>query len=130
MFFVRQTKFAADILEKFGMENSNPVKTPQDPRLKLTKSMCEGGCNHGATMAHVPYHNAFGCIMYLIVGIRPDLAAQWEFSAILLRIRAQHIGRHSRGSSGTCKGLRHTGPNSRPSTKKDLKAIFGYGLGW
>ena len=37
---VRQTKFAADILEKFGMENSNPVKTPQDPGLKLTKSMC------------------------------------------------------------------------------------------
>ena len=60
MFFVRQTKFAADILEKFGMENSNPVKTPQDPELKLTKTMCEGGCNHEETMAHVPYLNAVG----------------------------------------------------------------------
>ncbi|POM79540.1 Polyprotein, partial [Phytophthora palmivora] len=32
---VRQTKFAKDILEKFSMEKSNPVKTPQDPGLKL-----------------------------------------------------------------------------------------------
>ncbi|GMF50652.1 unnamed protein product [Phytophthora lilii] len=42
---IRQTKFAKDILEKFGMEKSNPVKTPQDPGLKLTKAMCEGGCS-------------------------------------------------------------------------------------
>ena len=57
------------------MENSNPVKTPQDPGLKLTKNMCEGGCDHEATMAHVPYRNAVGCLMYLMVGTRPDLAA-------------------------------------------------------
>ncbi|GMF61162.1 unnamed protein product [Phytophthora lilii] len=43
---IRQTKFAKDILEKFGMEKSNPVKTPQDPGLKLTKAMCEGGCKY------------------------------------------------------------------------------------
>ncbi|KAG2758743.1 hypothetical protein Pcac1_g29157 [Phytophthora cactorum] len=47
---VRQTKFANDILEKFNMEKSNPVKTPQDPGLKLTKAMCEGGCKHDETM--------------------------------------------------------------------------------
>ncbi|GMF82578.1 unnamed protein product [Phytophthora fragariaefolia] len=42
---VRQTKFANDILEKFNMEKSNPVKTPQDPGLKLIMAMCEGGCS-------------------------------------------------------------------------------------
>ena len=26
---IHQNKFARDILEKFGMDNSNPVKTPQ-----------------------------------------------------------------------------------------------------
>ncbi|OWZ15093.1 Gag-pol Polyprotein [Phytophthora megakarya] len=36
---VRQTKFANDILEQYNMEKSNPVKTPQDPGLKLTKAM-------------------------------------------------------------------------------------------
>lgn len=38
-----QTKFANDILEKFKMEHCKAVRTPQDPGLKLTKSMCEGG---------------------------------------------------------------------------------------
>ncbi|POM66260.1 Integrase catalytic core protein [Phytophthora palmivora] len=57
------------------MEKSNPVKTPQDPGLKLTKAMCEGGCKHEETMAKVPYRNAVGCLMYLMVGTRPDLAA-------------------------------------------------------
>ena len=75
MVSMRQTKFAKDILSKFNMEKSNPVKTPQDPGLKLTKSMCEGGCKHDETMAHVLYRNAVGCLMYLMVGTRPDLAA-------------------------------------------------------
>ncbi|GMF60389.1 unnamed protein product [Phytophthora fragariaefolia] len=57
------------------MEKSNPVKTPQDPGLKLIKAMCEGGCKHDETMVNVPYRNAVGCLMYLMVGTRPDLAA-------------------------------------------------------
>ena len=65
---MRQTKFASDILTKFNMENSKPVRTPQDPGLKLTKSMCEGGYEHSKTMVGVPYRNAVGCLMYLMVG--------------------------------------------------------------
>ena len=55
---IRQSEFAKDILEKFGMEHSNPVKTPHEPGLKLTRSMCKGGCKHEDTMANVPYRNA------------------------------------------------------------------------
>uniref|UniRef100_A0AAV1TTL5 Reverse transcriptase Ty1/copia-type domain-containing protein n=1 Tax=Peronospora matthiolae TaxID=2874970 RepID=A0AAV1TTL5_9STRA len=40
---LRQSKFAKDILEKFGMLKSNSVRSPQDPGLKLTKAMCERG---------------------------------------------------------------------------------------
>uniref|UniRef100_A0AAV1T0V2 CCHC-type domain-containing protein n=1 Tax=Peronospora matthiolae TaxID=2874970 RepID=A0AAV1T0V2_9STRA len=69
-----KTGQAKDILEKFGMENSNPVKTPQEPGLKLTRSMCADGCKHAETMANVPYRNAIGCLMYLMVGTRPDIA--------------------------------------------------------
>uniref|UniRef100_A0AAV1UAD0 Uncharacterized protein n=1 Tax=Peronospora matthiolae TaxID=2874970 RepID=A0AAV1UAD0_9STRA len=72
---LRQNKFAKDILEKFGMLNSNSVRSPRDPGLKLTKAMCEGGCKHEETMASFPYRNAVGCLMYLTVGTRPDLAA-------------------------------------------------------
>ena len=72
---MRQTKFLKSILAKFGMEESKPVKTPQDPGLKLIKNMCEGGCNHEETMKNVPYRSAVGGIMYLMVATRPDLAA-------------------------------------------------------
>ena len=72
---MRQSKFAKDILEKFGMLNRNSVRSPQDPGLKLSKIMCEGGCKHEETMANVPYRNSVGCLMYLMMGTRPELAA-------------------------------------------------------
>uniref|UniRef100_A0AAV1VKE2 Polyprotein n=1 Tax=Peronospora matthiolae TaxID=2874970 RepID=A0AAV1VKE2_9STRA len=75
MVTVQQTKFLKSVLTKFGMDNSKPVKTPQDPGLKLTKNMCERECKHEDTMCNVPYRSAVGGIMYLMVATRPDLAA-------------------------------------------------------
>uniref|UniRef100_A0AAV1U3A9 Reverse transcriptase Ty1/copia-type domain-containing protein n=1 Tax=Peronospora matthiolae TaxID=2874970 RepID=A0AAV1U3A9_9STRA len=97
---LRQSKFAKDILEKFGMLNSNSVRSPQDPGLKLTKAMCERGCKHEETMTNFPYRNAVGCLMYLMVGTHPTLQLQWECSASLPPIRVQHTGKHSRGFFG------------------------------
>ena len=72
---MKQSKFLYSILTKFGMQDCKPVKTPQDPGLKLTKTMCKGGCKHDDTMKGVPYRSAVGAVMYLMVGTRPDLAA-------------------------------------------------------
>ena len=72
---MKQSKFLYSILTKFGMQDCKPVKTPQDPGLKLTKNMCKGGCKHDDTMKGVPYRSAVGAVMYLMVGTRPDLAA-------------------------------------------------------
>ena len=46
----KQTKCLRSILTNFGMKDCKPVKKPQDPGLKLTKSMCEAGCKLDATM--------------------------------------------------------------------------------
>lgn len=70
-----QTNFLQSILTKFGIQDCKPVKTPQDPGLKLTENMCEGGCKHDKTKKGVPCRTAFGDLMYLMVGIRSYLAA-------------------------------------------------------
>ena len=72
---IRQTKFLKSVLNKFDIQDSKPVKTPQDAGLKLTKNMCEGGCKHEDTMKNVPYRSCVDGIMYLMVATRPDLAA-------------------------------------------------------
>ena len=69
-----QSKLAKDILDKFDMESSNTVETPQETGLKLTKLMCVDGCKHDETMVNLPFRNALGCLMYPMVGTRPDLA--------------------------------------------------------
>ena len=104
------------------MENSSPVKTPQDPGLKLIKSMCEGGCNHEATMAHVPYRNAVGWIMYLMIGTRPDLAAAVD---ILRQFASDPCPTHWQALKRVFRyvqGKKMTS-NSKPKNKKELKTI-------
>ena len=66
-FLIYQTKIAEENLQKFGMKNSNPFKTSQEPVIKLTRSMCTDGCNHD--------NNAIGCLIYRMVGTRLDLTA-------------------------------------------------------
>ena len=65
-FLIYQTKIAEENLQNFGMKNSNPFKSSQEPVIKLTRSMCTDGCNHD--------NIAIGCLMYRMVGTRPDLS--------------------------------------------------------
>ena len=113
---MQQTKFLRSILSKFGMENCKPVKTPQDPGLKLSKNMCEGGCRHSETMKDVPYRSAVGALMYLMVCTRPDLAAAVgtlsQFAADPCPTHWQALKRVFRYLQGTpTHGIRFSGSN-------------------
>jgi len=67
-----QTAYARTILEKFGMLDCNPAKTPMEQRVQLINNVDENG-QHGS-IANVPYRQIIGSLMYFAVSTRPDLS--------------------------------------------------------
>ncbi|BBG98714.1 ADP glucose pyrophosphorylase large subunit 1, partial [Prunus dulcis] len=65
--FICQRKYAKEVLERFGMERSNPVNNPIVPGCKLSKSG-GGAVNVDAT----EYKQLVGSLLYL-TATRPDL---------------------------------------------------------
>jgi len=61
-----QGKYAAQVLEKFGMAECNPIGKPLDVGLQLVKA--------DESDDALPYREAVGSLMYLMVRTRPDLA--------------------------------------------------------
>lgn len=66
---ISQKKYIKDILTKFGMSNCKSVKTPIDPKTKLTSSEKENSISD-----IVPYQEIVGSLLYLSQGTRPDIA--------------------------------------------------------
>lgn len=70
-----QSKYIVGILERFGMEDSKPVATPMEGTFSYEDRVeldCSG--KQEGIMTNVPYREAIGSLMYLMIGTRPDLA--------------------------------------------------------
>lgn len=66
--FMHQQSYANAILERFGMVKSNPVSTPMDKD-------CLKHCEKSERLSEdIPFRQAIGSIMYLMIGTRPDIA--------------------------------------------------------
>lgn len=63
-----QSKYAASVLKRFNMSDCNPCTTPME---KLQGRVEDVGND---PESHAPYRQAIGCLMFLMVGTRPDLA--------------------------------------------------------
>jgi len=72
---ISQSAYVRSILSRFRQDNSKPAFTPLDAGARLSKadSPIEGSVEHLA-MANVPYLQAVGAIMFLMLATRPDLA--------------------------------------------------------
>ena len=55
------------VLERFRMQNENPVSTPLDNHFKLTMEMCPKTQKEIEYMSRVPYSSAVGSLMYAMV---------------------------------------------------------------
>ena len=61
-----QTKYANKVLCRFGMEQSKGVTTPMETGIDLNEK--------SEPALDIPYRQAIGSLMYLMVGTRPDIA--------------------------------------------------------
>nr|GEW86892.1 hypothetical protein [Tanacetum cinerariifolium] len=64
--FINQSKFALEVLKKFGMDSCDPVDTPMVDRLKLDEDPL------GTPVDQTQFCSTVGSLMYLIAS-RPDL---------------------------------------------------------
>ena len=55
------------------MLDAKPISTPLSAHFKLSSQLCPSSDEESKYMSKVPYANAVGCLMYLMVCIRPDI---------------------------------------------------------
>ena len=71
--WLTQQSYMEKIVERFGMNNSKPVATPMEEPNKLEQRL-EFHSVSDEDAKGVPYREAIGSLMYLMIGSRPDIA--------------------------------------------------------
>ncbi|GJR87938.1 retrovirus-related pol polyprotein from transposon TNT 1-94 [Tanacetum coccineum] len=64
--FFNQSKYIKEMLKKFGLEDSKPIKTPMSSETKLTRD------EDGESVDDTKYHGMIGSFLYLMAS-RPDI---------------------------------------------------------
>ncbi len=71
---ISQREYLKNVLDRFGMSDCNPISTPMDINVKLSKQDCPITQEDRNRMYGIPYQSAVGAIMYAMLGTRPDIA--------------------------------------------------------
>ena len=61
------------MLERFRMENCNPIDTPMAKGEKLSNNLCPKTPEKKEWMEKVPYASVVGSLMYAMLCTRPDI---------------------------------------------------------
>ena len=64
--FISQSKYARDLVRKFGLKNAKHARTPMRTRLKLSKD------TSGKDVDQTTYRSMIGSLLYLTAS-RPDI---------------------------------------------------------
>ena len=72
--WLSQKNYIRKVLEKFSMLDAKPVSTPLANHFRLSSSQCPRNEEEIENMSKIPYASAVGCLMYVMVCTRPDLA--------------------------------------------------------
>lgn len=126
---INQSAYLRSVLARFRQENAKPAYTPLDAGARLLKSDCPADdSDEQIAMRNVPYLQAVGAIMFLMLATRPDIAfaitklAQFSHNPGMKHWRAvQRLLRYLRGT----EHLAITYGGIRDVATRDL-AIVGY----
>lgn len=66
-FMIDQEKYIKDVLDRFGMSDCKPCKTPVEVGQKFPQGADSEGMDY-------PYQQAIGCLLYIAQGTRPDIS--------------------------------------------------------
>ena len=69
-----QEHFIKEMLERYGMETCNKVRSPALPGETLTKESCPTTSEDIEAMREIPYRSLVGSLMYAAYVTRPDIA--------------------------------------------------------
>ena len=72
--FLSQEKYMRRVLETFRMTSCKSVMTPITTHFKLSSLQCLKTEEEKLEMTKIPYANAVGCMMYVMVLTRPDIS--------------------------------------------------------
>jgi hypothetical protein len=97
-----QAGYAERVLHVFNMWDYNPVATPLDPNVRLSKLDCPEVVD---PLVHRKYRSIVGCLSYLVNMTRPDLAFSFsQLSKFLQYPGDAHLAAAlSLPSAGLCK---------------------------
>jgi hypothetical protein len=71
---LHQSLYVRNLLKRFHMEDSNPVRTPADPSVTLSTEMSPKSHDEVRDMESIPYRSLLGALLHLANFARPDIA--------------------------------------------------------
>ncbi|KAL0433142.1 UNVERIFIED_CONTAM: Retrovirus-related Pol polyprotein from transposon TNT 1-94, partial [Sesamum latifolium] len=72
--FLNQKTYVKSVLEKFSMNTAKATSVSLATHFQLSKNQCPKSNSEKKHIERVPYSNAIGSVMYLMVCTRPDIA--------------------------------------------------------
>jgi hypothetical protein len=69
-----QPEYAIKIAEKFNMSTCTPLAIPADPCCRLSPEMSPQNKEEEEEIKALPYREAVGSLMHIMVMTRPDIA--------------------------------------------------------
>jgi hypothetical protein len=107
--WLSQQKYVEKIILRFGMNDVKPIPVPLAFHFNLSSSLCPSTKKENEYMSRIPYANAIGSLMYVMVSTRPNIShAVGVVSRFMANPGKEHwetmkwVFRYLRGTSDYC----------------------------